>query len=145
MKIVPITFDLASSDYTAPLGFEVWLNNTQLLNIDHVTESQQVRLEIDDDADGAHELRLVMKNKTQEHTVLDDTGNIVSNAMLSITNMKLDEITLDYTFSKTSVYHHDFNGTDTAVEDKFFGDMGCNGSVSLKFTTPVYLWLLENV
>jgi hypothetical protein len=105
-----------------------------------------VSLEIDDDdADGAHELRLVMKNKTHEHTVVDDTGNIVNNAMLSISNMKLDEITIDYTFSKNSVYHHDFNGSADAIEDKFFGDMGCNGSVAMKFSTPVYLWLLENV
>jgi hypothetical protein len=145
MKTIPVTFNLDSSDYTAPLGFEVWLDDTQLVNIDHVTESQQVSMEISDDADGAHELRLVMKNKTQEHTVLDDTGNIVSNAMLSITNIKFDQITMDYTFSKTSVYHHDFNGSAAAVEDKFFGNMGCNGSVSLKFSTPVYLWLLENV
>lgn len=145
MKTIPVTFNLDSSDYAAPLGFEVWLDDNQLVNIDHVTESQQVSVEVDDDADGAHELRLVMKNKTQEHTVLDDAGNIVSNAMLSITNIKFDQITMDYTFSKTSVYHHDFNGSAEAVEDKFFGDMGCNGSVSLKFSTPVYLWLLENV
>ena len=145
MKTVPVTFDLDSSDYAAPLGFEVWLDNTQLLNIDHVTAAQQVSVEIDDDADGAHEFRLVMKNKTQEHTVVDDTGNIVSNAMLNIANIKLDQITMDYTFSKNSVYHHDFNGSAAAVEDKFFGDMGCNGSVVLKFTTPIYLWLLENV
>jgi hypothetical protein len=145
MNTIPVTFDLASSDYTAPLGFEVWLDDTQLLNIDHVTEPQQVNLEIDDNTDGAHELRLVMKNKTQEHTVVDDAGNIVSNAMLNIANIKIDQITTDYTFIKHSVYHHDFNGSAAAVEDKFFGNMGCNGSVSLKFSAPVYLWLLENV
>jgi hypothetical protein len=145
MKTIPVTFNLDSSDYTAPLGFEVWLDHTQLANIDHVTEPQLVTVEINDDTDDAHELRLVMKNKTQEHTVVDDAGNIVSNAMLSITNIKFDQIIMDYTFSKHSVYHHDFNGSDTAVEDKFFGNMGCNGHVALKFSTPVYLWLLENV
>ena len=145
MNTIPVTFNLDSSDYTAPLGFEVWLDDNQLLNIDHVTESQQVSLEIDNDEDGAHEFRLVMKNKTQEHTVVDDADNIISNAMLSISNMKFDQITMDYTFSKNSVYHHDFNGSDTAVEDKFFGNMGCNGHVAMKFTTPLHLWLLENV
>jgi len=145
MKTLPVTFNLDSSDYTAPLGFEVWLNDTQLFNIDHVTEPQQVSLEIDDDADSNHELRLVMKNKTQEHTVVDADGNIVSDAMLSIVNLKFDQIIMDHTFSENSVYQHDFNGSADAVEDKFFGNMGCNGSVSLKFSTPVYLWLLENV
>ena len=27
----------------------------------------------------------------------------------------------------------------------FFGNMGCNGYVSLKFATPIYLWLLEHM
>jgi hypothetical protein len=44
-----------------------------------------------------------------------------------------------------AVYTHDFNGSQPPVDDKFFGDLGCNGTVSLKFTAPTYLWLLENM
>ena len=44
-----------------------------------------------------------------------------------------------------AVYTHDFNGTQPEIEDTFFGEMGCNGTVSLRFTTPIYLWLLENM
>jgi hypothetical protein len=139
-----VSFDLTSSDYTAPLGFEVLLDNKMLLSIEHVTESTLVSFEIDDD-EGEHEFKFVMKNKTQEHTVVDDAGNLVTNAMLSIANVVFDEIKLGHTFVKNTVYHHDFNGSQDPIEDNFYGDMGCNGYVSLRFTTPIYLWLLENI
>ena len=39
----------------------------------------------------------------------------------------------------------EINGTQESVDDDFFGTMGCNGTVRLKFSSPVYLWLLETV
>ena len=42
-------------------------------------------------------------------------------------------------------FQHDFNGTQPEIKDTFFGEMGCNGTVSLRFTTPIYLWLLEHM
>jgi hypothetical protein len=86
-----------------------------------------------------------MKNKIQEHTVVDSDGNIISDAMLTIANITFDDIKLGHLFTEQAVYHHDFNGTQDPIKDKFFGDMGCNGYVSLRFTTPIYLWLLENM
>jgi hypothetical protein len=144
MNKISVSFDLTSSDYTIPLGFEVLLNEVVLFSVDHVIEATPIKLEIDDD-EGEHEFKFVMKNKTHEHTVVDNDGNIVTDAMLSIANVKFDQITMDYTFSKNSVYYHDFNGSQDPIEDKFFGEMGCNGHISLRFTTPMYLWLLENI
>lgn len=144
MNKISVSFDLTSSDYTAPLGFEVMLNNVVLFSVDHVTEATPVSVEINNNDEDNHEFKFVMKNKTQEHTVVDNAGNIVTNAMLSIANLAFDKIKLGHTFVKNAVYHHDFNGSQDPVEDKFYGDMGCNGHVSLKFTTPTYLWLLEN-
>ena len=48
-------------------------------------------------------------------------------------------------FVEQAVYTHDFNGTSKATENKFYGELGCNGTVSLKFSTPMYLWLLEHM
>jgi hypothetical protein len=144
MDKITITFDLTSSDYTIPLGFDVLIDDKVLLSIEHVTESTPVSFEIDDN-EGEHEFKFVMKNKTPEHTVVDTDGNITADAMLSIANVTFDEIKLGYLFFNQSVYHHDFNGSQSPVEDKFFGDMGCNGHVSLQFETPIYLWLLEHM
>ena len=144
MDKITVTFDLTSSDYTSALGFEVVLDNVSLLSIDHVTEPMPVSLEILDN-DGEHEFKFVMKNKTQEHTVVDDNGNITKDAMLSIANIAFDDIKIEQLVIDQSVYHHSFNGLQAPVEDKFYGNMGCNGHVSLRFTTPIYLWLLENM
>ena len=144
MDKTTVTFDLTSSDYAAALGFEVLLDDVSVLSIAHVNKPTPVSLEILDD-EGKHEFKFVMKNKTQAHTTVDDDGNIITDAMLSIANVAFDEIKLGHIFVEQSVYHHDFNGSKAPIEDEFFGDMGCNGHVSLQFTTPIYLWLLENM
>ena len=133
-----------SSDKKIPLGTEVWIDNICVINIEHVDRIVHFSHEMSDD-DGEHELRIVMKHKITEHTELDDTGNIVRDVILTISNIKFDEIDLGQLFFNKTVYTHDFNGSQPSVEDKFFGNMGCNGIVSLKFSTPAYLWLLENM
>jgi hypothetical protein len=144
MDKITVTFDLTSSDYASALGFEVLLDDVALLSIDHVNKATSVSVDVNDD-DGEHEFKFVMKNKTPEHTVVDDNGNITKDAMLSIANVAFDDIKLGHLFIEQSVYHHSFNGSQAPIEDQFFGDMGCNGHVSLRFTTPIYLWLLENM
>jgi hypothetical protein len=65
--------------------------------------------------------------------------------VLSIANVTMDGIKLGHMFSEKTCYYHDFNGAELLAEHNFFGVMGCNGYVSLKFSTPIYLWLLENM
>ena len=144
MDKITVSFDLTSSDYASALGFEVLLDDVSLLSIDHVKGPTPVRLEINDD-EGKHEFKFVMKNKTPEHTVVDENGNITKDTMLSIADVTFDDIKLGHLFLEQSVYHHSFNGSQAPIEDEFYGDMGCNGHVSLQFTTPIYLWLLENI
>jgi hypothetical protein len=86
-----------------------------------------------------------MKNKTQEHTQVDADNNILTDSCISIENLSFDEIPLGQIFIDQAIYQHDFNGTAEAVRDKFFGIMGCNGTVTLSFTCPIYLWLLEHM
>ena len=123
---------------------EIWLDDQQIFNQDWVTEPQTVSYEFSD-CDADHELRFVMKNKTVDHTKVDESGVIVKDACLVISDLAFDEIALGHMVTEKTEYTHDFNGTGSLIQDKFFGKMGCNGVVSLKFTTPVYLWLLENM
>jgi hypothetical protein len=77
--------------------------------------------------------------------MVDESGVIVKDACLIISDLAFDEIALGHIVTEKSVYIHDFNGNDSLTQHKFFSQMGCNGVVSLKFTTPMYLWLLENM
>ena len=138
------SFTLDTTDDTAPLGFEVWIDNQKFHDINHVTGPQKISMEIEDD-EAEHELRLVMKNKTTDHTKVNESGNMTADARLRITDVAFDEISLGHMVTEQAVYEHDFNGTDQPTKDKFYGEMGCNGTVSLKFTSPIYLWLLEHM
>jgi hypothetical protein len=109
-----------------------------------VTGPTNIEHELSDD-DGEHTLRIVLKNKRSEHTRVDASGTILSDAVLTVTNISFDEIDCTQIVHDHAVYRHNFNGTGADIEDQFFSDMGCNGTVELKFATPVYLWLLENM
>ena len=139
-----ISCSINTTDASAKLGIEVWLNDQQILNQEHVAELIEFKYDLPDD-DAEHELRFVMKNKTAEHTKIDEQGAIVSDARLTVSNLAFDEIELKQIFIDHAVYTHNFNGTQTEIQDKFYGEMGCNGTVSLGFITPIYLWLLENM
>lgn len=143
MTTTTISGFIDSSDKKIPLGTEVWVDKICVINVEHVDRIVHFS-HVLNDTDGNHELRIVMKHKTPEHTELDDAGTIVRDAMLTVSDVKFDEIALGQIMLEQAVYTHDFNGSQPTVEDQFFGNMGCNGTVSLKFTTPAYLWLLEN-
>lgn len=141
----PITFDLSSSDYDAWLGFDVLLNDKIVFTTEHVSAPATITIGIVNNDDSEHELKFVLKNKTNKHTRVDDHGNILNDAMLSIANVAFDNVKLGHAFFEQTVYHHDANGSQMFGKHKFFGNMGCNGYVSLKFTTPIYIWLLEHL
>ena len=126
------------------LGLRVMLDQVIIFENAHVNETVKIKNEISD-ADGEHELIFELFGKLPVHTKISETGEIVSDALLEIKNITLDDIDLDQIVHSLAVYHHDVNGTQAPADYKFFGNIGCNGTVTLKFTTPVYLWLLENM
>ena len=144
METAQISFELSTSDASVPLAFEAWVNDQCVFKTDHVTETQTISFEVPDD-DAEHSLRLVMSGKTWKHTLVDEQGNITQDVKLSIANVQFDEIELGQVFVDRAVYTHDFNGSGESVDDKFFGEMGCNGTVELKFSSPIYIWLLEHM
>ena len=133
-----------TTDYTIPLGLEIWLDDQQIYNQSQITGKQIFEYEMSDE-DAEHELRFVMKNKTADHTKINETGGIVKDARLIIDELEFDDIPLGHMLVEKAMYTHNFNGTADEIQEKFYGEMGCNGTVSLKFSTPMYLWLLENM
>jgi len=141
---VQLACTVTSLDPTATIGLEIWLDDTQIYNTEHVTDPVNVTHDFED-TEGNHQLQFVMKNKTSEHTTIDELGNIIKDCRICIKHLSFDSIELGQIFIEQAVYAHNFNGTADTIMDKFYGEMGCNGTVTLAFTTPVYLWLLENL
>jgi hypothetical protein len=144
MEKIKLTFEVVPTMPDAALGFETWLDNQLMFDTDHLDKTQQIVISLDD-TDAEHELKLVLKNKNFEHTRLNSAGEIESDAMLEIRNLAFDDIPVGQIVTEQTVYTHNFNGTAELIQDQFFGVMGCNGTVTLKFTTPMYLWFLENM
>ncbi len=144
MTTVNINGCIGTTDASAKLGAEVWVDQTLVIDVPHVTGDIDFFQAIDD-AGLNHCLKIVLKNKLQSHTKVDDQGNITQDARLIVKNISFDEIQLEQVFVDQAVYTHNFNGTQTEVQEKFYGEMGCNGTVTLQFDAPVYIWLLENM
>jgi hypothetical protein len=144
METIDISFDLTSSDYDCGLGFEIFYNNKQILNLNHVASDTPVAFTLDAE-EGDQELKFIMKNKTMDHTTVDENGQIVKDACLNISNFYIENVELGHTFLEQCKYHHDFNGNQDPVVDKFYGDMGCNGTLIFLFRSPVYIWILETI
>ena len=144
METVKISFDVETSDAECPLGVEIWLDDVVLLSNNHVQEKVSFSHDINDD-DGKHEFRIVMLGKTADHTKIDEAGNIVKDATLQISNFVIDDMDVNQLFLDKCVYTHDFNGTQPKIADSFHGVAGCNGTITFEFSTPIYLWLLENM
>jgi hypothetical protein len=156
MNAIKLEFDIGTTDAEAKLGVRVMLNNVLLYDNSHVSETHHFSHDLEDQ-DGEHELAIELYGKLPDHTKIDSDGNIVKDAMLTVENFRIDDIDISSMLTCYSnrlhdgvpvhiiQYHHDFNGTKPALVDQFHGSMGCNGTVTLKFATPIYLWLLENM
>ena len=144
MDTVSFSCTITPTTAAVPLGIEIWIDNQKLFDQAHVQENHRISTDFSDE-DGEHELRLVLKNKLSEHTRVDANNTIVSDARISVSNIEFDGIALNQLVPALAEYQHNFNGTGELSVHKFYGELGCNGTVTLKFTTPIYLWLLEHM
>ena len=144
MDAANLEFDISTTNAECKLGVRVTLDSNIIYNNPHVTEIIHITHNLDNQ-DAEHVLEIELYGKLPEHTKMSDTGEIVQDALITVENITVDDIDISQISSDLIEYHHDFNGTQSAITDKFYSAMGCNGIARLKFTTPVYLWLLENL
>lgn len=91
-----------------------------------------------------HVMTIELSGKTEQHTIVDEQGQLVEDLMIKIQDILLDDDDISQLFWDKAQYRHDFNGSQAEIIDQFFGDMGCNGRIEFRFSTPAYLWILEN-
>ena len=138
-----LTFDVSA---TGPdLRLQVILDDAVVWDDYPGSEIQTVSYDFDDGLEQKHLLEFVMLGKRPDHTVIDAAGAIQADRCIYITNIAFDEIRLGHMFTEATQYCHDHNGTTDMVIEKFHGVMGCNGRAKMSFSTPIYLWLLENM
>jgi hypothetical protein len=146
----------STSDKKHP-QFAILVNDQQFV-ADHLSSSKNQTQYFEFDAElneGNHLLIIEFKNKTNEDTVLDKNGNIIEDLLLNIDSIEIEDIDLGTIIWTSSEYKPNYpaayrsqmqaQGTDLAESIKNCVNLGWNGQWTLPFTTPFYMWLLENI
>ena len=101
-----------------------------------------------------YELIIKISGKIKNQTVINDKGDILKDQLLHIKGIEIDEIdigALVYEGVYTPQYPEPWAtqqreaGVELRESFKNVTQMGHNGTWRFKFTSPFYMWLLENL
>lgn len=146
MSDVCFSCDISSSNPAVPLTLRIRLDSADILTLTPVPHDYKFQYTFSDsDTVQEHLMEFVLEGKLPEHTIVDDQGNIVSDVTVAVKNKAFESVAVDTVFNQKTVYQHNFNGSSEPIDDEFHNIMGCNGCASFRFTTPIYLWMLENL
>lgn len=120
--------------------------NDKLIETREVEAPSEEVFYIEFDADveeGPASLKIRLENKHWTDTIQnDDKTEILKDMLLNIKSVEIDEIDLaNMIYTKTEFVGDD---ADRPVLDKCI-DLGWNGTWTLAFESPFYIWLLENI
>ena len=115
---------------------------------------QSIEFEHESEEGKDHTLTISRSGKTKSDTVINDKGDILKDQLLHIKNIEIDEIdigALVYEGVYTPEYPEPWAtqqrsaGQELPVSFKNVNTMGHNGVWQLRFASPFYMWLLENL
>jgi hypothetical protein len=125
--------------------FSVWVDDTKIQDGEIATNDHQVIKFFQDLSESDHQLRIRLENK-EDSDVVQENGNIVKDMLLNIEDITIDDISLGHLLWKATYYPDEkkiFNGKEI---ESLTGcvNLGWNGSYIITFSSPFYVWLLEN-
>ena len=104
-------------------------------------ESFNLEFDVNVEEDVDHILTVSLVNKMDVDTVQnEDKTVILKDMILNIESLEIDDISVGELLWKNSEYHMDDG--DYMAECI---NLGKNGTWSFKFSSPFYIWLLENM
>lgn len=90
--------------------------------------------------DGPHELRIMLLGKDGRTQTIMENDRIIKDQLLNIDAVYIDDINLGYTAQTLSEFI-----SEDGTKNSNMVNLGINGTWTLRFTTPVYIWMLENM
>lgn len=141
-----LELDISANANCADIVLDVYVNTTNIFQLTAQQKIQTIIYDIDE-SPADHELKLVMSGKTSEHTIVDDNGQITSDIFFIVNRLEFEELDMKEIFclGRRSRHRHSFNSAEPEFDDEFYGEIGCNGTVFMPFSTPIYLWLGNNL
>lgn len=118
------------------------------------TKPDLIEFEVELEEDKNHSLTIKRGNKGKNQTVVNEKGDILKDQLLHIKNINIDEIDIGALVFE-GVYTPDYPqpwakqqaelGNKLPETLKNVTQMGHNGTWSMSFASPFYMWLLENL
>lgn len=130
--------------------YTIWIDEQKLVDAHIKGRSNEVDYVEFEAAlpEGDHEFKVRLENKSDRDVEQDGHGNIVNDMLLNIESIQIDDIDLGNLKWHASEFHADHpktvKGEDVSVLTQCV-NLGWNGTYKIKFTSPFYLWLLENL
>jgi hypothetical protein len=126
--------------------FSVWLDNHVVIQSEIVSKSEQIINFERRVTEGPCELKIRLENKTTADTNIRN-GEVIDDMLLNINDITVDDISLgnllwsaEYILDKPQIYKgQTIDHLDGCV------NLGWNGTYTLKFSSPFYIWLLEKL
>lgn len=136
---------LAGTYWDKKPEYSILVNNTEIKR-DTVTTASEETFYVEFDADveeGPTTLKIRLENKEWQDTVEnEDKTAILKDMLLNIKSVEIDEIDLaNMIYTKTEFVGDE---PERPVLDQCI-DLGWNGTWTLSFDSPFYIWLLENI
>jgi hypothetical protein len=138
MSCTDISFTVYSSKAAEDIRLSAYVDGNLFGQVVASTTTQTLHTTIDCADHGGHALELVMSGKTPAHTKIYQ-NKIVDDVLIHIDKFQFDGVHVDHLVHKCARYHH-----DQPTDGCFYGIMGCNGTVRLRFTIPIHMWLLKH-
>lgn len=141
METIKFKAVIDSEYFNNPPHLRIHLDNDVLADFP-VTEETVIEKELTVNDEQQYKLNFTLHDKSKYDTVLED-GEIVKDTVVKIKNVELDDIDITSILSvnQDNFYYIHEDGT----KDVFYDTMGINGTSTIEFTTPFYVWLLENL
>ena len=92
--------------------------------------------------ESVNKLKITLLDKKDEHTEIDEQGNILKDSQLTIEECTIEDVDLIPNFSLIQEkFYYEHSGS----KHQLYNTLGINGSAVIEFDTPFYVWLLENI
>lgn len=136
-----IELDFSASKSCDDIVLEIYCNDKKISESVALPTKQTVCINLSEDP-ADHCLRMIMRGKTNQHTVLDSNNEIVDDVWFSVDRLEFEDLDMREIFCQgCKCYTHSFNQNQPSFVDEFYGYIGCNGTIEIKFSTPIFLWL----
>ena len=148
---------LYATMWDQPPVAEIKLNSKSYYKSE-ITSTEQdpttIEFEAELNEDSEYNLIIERSGKGRNQTVLNDKGEIIKDQLLHIKGIEIDEIDIGslvyegvYTPEYPEPWATQQRESSKDLKDSFKNvtQMGFNGTWNLKFASPFYMWLLENL